>query len=123
SQQNKKTNQQKRFQQKPHNWRQDWSEPTTQKENCNQGGDERNAEVLANEEHSEFHARVFGMEPGDQLAFGFRQIERQPACFGDSRYQKEHKAEKLRNDKPEAALGIDDLHEIERAGEQHDAHD
>ena len=49
------------------------------------------------------------MEAGDQFAFGLGQVEGQAARLGDAGDEEDPKADKLRHDEPEAALGLDDI--------------
>ena len=78
-------------------------------------------EVLADEEHAELHPRVFGVKAGHELALGFGEIERQRRVSATPAIRKITNPT-LGDAKPEALLGLDDRPEIERAGDEHHAH-
>src|SRR5215475_9659229 len=90
--------------------------PAAKEEHGDHGGDQRDSHVLADEEHAEFHARVFGVVSRDQLALGFGQVEWDAARFGEPGYQKQDQAGELRNDEADLALGLHDVAEAEGPG-------
>ena len=51
------------------------------------------AQILADEEHAEFHPGVLGMIAGHQLALRLRQIKGEPARLGNPRDQEDHEAQ------------------------------
>ena len=61
------------------------------------------------------------MITGGQLLLGFGQIKRRTVNFGAAGNKENHERRELRNHVPHAALGFDDIAQIEAAGQQHDA--
>src|SRR5438093_469565 len=102
-------------------------EPAAEKKNCAEAGNRDHACVFRDEKHGKLEARVFGVKTGDELRFGFRQIERSTIRLRHGSDKKTEKAENLRNKVPAEqskarmpALGRDDVSEIEAIGhEQH----
>src|SRR5262249_57231862 len=94
-----------RLEEKPDHSRENGTQPAAKEEHGDHGGDQRDSHVLADEEHAEFHARVFGVVSRDQFALGFGQVEWDAARFGESRDQKQDEDGEQRNDEPELALG------------------
>src|SRR5262249_12602680 len=121
-QQDKPADQHKRLQKKPDQRRQPRPQPTAEEQRHGQRGNQRYAQVLADEEHPELHARIFRVIPGHQLALRFRQVEGQPVRLGDTGDEENPQPEKLRDTKPHAPLRLDDLAQVERAGEHHYTH-
>ncbi len=62
------------------------------------------------------------MITGHQLAFRFREIERQPARLGDAGNHEDHQAEELRDAEPQPPLGFHNRREVKGAAEHDHAH-
>src|SRR2546425_3510914 len=105
-------------------------EPAAEKKNCAKAGNRDHACVFRDEKHGELEARVFGVKTGDELRFGFRQIERSAIRLCHGGYKKTEKAENLRKNVPAEqsevrmpALRRDDVSEIEAVGHEQHADD
>ena len=81
-------------------------------------------DVLGDEEHGERHARVLDVEAGDDLRLAFDHVERRAVGLGNAGDEVD---DEQREQPPEevaevaAALRLDDLAEVQRAGGHHDA--
>ncbi len=101
--------------------------------------DDNHVRVLAQEERRELHGRVFGVIPGDQFRFGFRQVKRRAVRLrqhGDHVNQRRDQAQReeledVPGGKRDAVMGqcradlvkallLDDLLQAQAAGQQHD---
>src|SRR3989442_3410124 len=105
-------------------------EPAAEKKNCAKAGNRDHACVFRDEKHGELEARVFGVKSGNELRFGFRQIERSAIRLCHGGYKKTEKAENLRKNVPAEqsevrmpALRRDDVSEIEAVGHEQHADD
>src|SRR5690606_4841005 len=78
---------------------------------------------FAHKEHPELHSRIFRMEAGDQFAFGFRYVERQPVSLCNASNQERDKSSELRNDIPHSALRFNNINQTERACEKDYTHE
>ncbi len=63
------------------------------------------------------------MVPGYQLGLGFRYIERRAMGFSQSGDEKNDEAEELRHNKPETALCLDDVRQVEGACKRDRTHE
>src|SRR5438445_313953 len=52
--------------------------------------------IFGHEERGKLHARVLGVEAGDEFVLGFGKVERDPIRLGESGDQKQQKTEDLR---------------------------
>src|SRR5690606_31170461 len=100
-QQNEKAEKQKRLQDEPEQRWQYRTEPAAEEQRHDQGRDQRDADVLADEKHAELHARVLAMEAREQLVFRLRKVERQAASLGDAGDQEHDETQELGNTEPE----------------------
>src|SRR5579864_7934187 len=111
-------------------------EPATEEQNRSEAGDRDHIRVFGHEKHRKLKRRILGVESGDQLGFGFRQIVRDAVGFGDSGGQIAEKPDDLRENipfwnemQPVAGLAgrtvrnsADDFVEIESSGEKYHSH-
>src|SRR2546425_12181205 len=75
-------------------------EPAAEKKNRAEAGNRDHACVFRDEKHGELEARVFGVKTGNELRFGFRQIERSAIRLRHGGDKKTEKAENLRENGP-----------------------
>ena len=62
------------------------------------------------------------MIAGHQLGLGFREVEGCPVCLRDAGDQVEEESREKRDDEPPGVLGIDDVDELEGAGQDENRH-
>src|SRR3982751_5691811 len=76
TQEDEQTDECQSFDAKPDRRRQNRSQPSPEIQKGNRSGNQRDANVFAYKKHSELHARVLGMESGNEFAFRLGEIER-----------------------------------------------
>ena len=77
------------------------------------------ADVLADQEQAELHARVLGVVAGDELALGLDEVERDAPRLGEPGDEEDDEADELREDVVDAALlRLDDVGQAEGARER-----
>ena len=86
-----------------------------QEERAREERDHDHGDVLAEEVEGEAEGRVLGVEPGDQLRFGLRQVERRAVRLGDGRDHEDDEGERLGEDVPVADLERPDLERLAAA--------
>src|SRR5512140_246705 len=101
------------------------TQPAAEEQRGRDRRDRDHVRVLGQEEDRPAEARVLGVEPGDELALGFREVERDAVRLRDPRDEVEEERDETREDEPHVvrALRLDDLDEGERTRHQDRAHD
>ena len=108
--------------------------PAAEEENGGDAGDRDDVAVLGHEERRKTHARVLGVKAGNELGFGFGQVEGDAIGFGECGSQENDEAEDLwdrrSEDAPlgdqaevESCLAVDHFAEAQRVEHQQRSHD
>ena len=96
--------------------RQHRAQPSAQEEDGDQGRDERDPHVLADEEDPELHAGVLGVIAGHQLALGFGQVEGDAPSLSQSGDQETHEDPRTEGPRTRVLAGPRRCGQIERPG-------
>src|SRR5689334_11433824 len=99
--------------------------PAPEEQRGGQHRDREHVDVFGQEEERKLHRAVFRVKTGDEFGFGFGQIERNAIRLGNRGDQVNDETERVEKYVPTRAvpggLVLDDLSEIECAGEHDDA--
>ena len=87
------------------------------------GRDGHHVGILRHEEKGEFHAAVLDIEAAGQLALRLGHVEGRPVDLREARHEVKEEGERLIDDEPHVALGLDDVREPKRAREDDRAYD
>src|SRR5579875_1709565 len=90
----------KRLDDQPPEARGDWTVRSAEEEGRGHQRDDDHVDVLGQEIEREAEAGVLGMEAGNQLGLGLRQVERHPVRLGHRRDQENDEGQRLAEDVP-----------------------